>query len=492
MTKNKRIQKAIAPLAILLATMAVWTFFQNSYANTFYYKEQNQLFLLTSDYLTTYFQRPAWAACLLGDFLTQFFYYLYAGAAIFSILILILGFSAYKAIWNIFHCRWTALAVALVLMGVETSFNFNPDFRMSSLLCVLGGLISFILYSLMLRRSIMIRLATFLVLSLLCVWMFNFGYLVFFLLFAIAETSLAIRQSENSITASRAGKIFVPVSMVFLLIYYAVRSKYPIDPDTCHTYPGIGNLNLPRYDLENYLEIDNLYYFSRYDELISKVETMQNPLPEVTFYYYLVMARRGLLPHKLRSVKPVNLGTLYEIGPKSTPLEIKMVNELYFALGDMTLAEREALLSCVFSHDNRNVRMIKRLAETNLIAGDNEAAMKYLRILDKTLCYKKWAHANRPGYINPTLKAIQQYAIKDDTIRLSSQGRDILTSLLNANPKNRIALDYLLCTDYLVGARELFVKDMNTYYIPHYGMPTEEMYRALLNNGMKMKSEERK
>ncbi len=145
----------------------------------------------------------------------------------------------------------------------------------------------------------------------------------------------------------------------------------------------------------------------------------------------------------------------------------------------MTLAEREALLSCVFSRDNRNVRMIKRLAETNLVAGDNEAAMKYLRILDKTIAYRKWSQANRPGRINPMLREMQQYAVKDDTIRLNAKCRDVLTNLLRANPKNRIALDYLLCTDYLVGAREMFAEDMKTYYIPQYGMPTEQMYRML-------------
>ena len=127
--------------------------------------------------------------------------------------------------------------------------------------------------------------------------------------------------------------------------------------------------------------------------------------------------------------------------------------------------------------------MIKRLAEANLVAGDDEAAMKYLRILDKTLVYSKWSKANRPGNINASLKDLQRYAIKDDAIRLNANCRDVLTSLLKANPKNHIALDYLLCTDYLVGAREMFVSDMETYYIPHYGMPTEEMYRALYKGG---------
>lgn len=130
--------------------------------------------------------------------------------------------------------------------------------------------------------------------------------------------------------------------------------------------------------------------------------------------------------------------------------------------------------------------MIKRLAEANLVAGDYPAAMKYLRILDKTLAYSRWSAANRPtkdGRLRSmTLEAKREFAIKNDTLRNSANSRGILTTLLDANPHNRVALDYLLCTDYLIGAREMFIEDMKKYYIPTYGQPTEEMYRQLFKN----------
>ena len=483
MEKSKNILRVGPYIVMLVLAIAVWAYCQNALSYSFFYKEQNQLFLMSADYLLTYFQRPAWVACLVGDFLTQLFYYMYAGAAIFASLILILGTTTYKAALGIVNSRTVALAVAVVAMGVETTFNFNPDFRISSLLCVQGGVAAFLFYRLAVNGRATFRLLAMLVVGSLSAWMFNFGVLLFVALVVFQEVSLVVRQKDNSIAEGKVGYVFIPLCATLLLAYYFASAAYPVDPATCRSYPGLGKLGLPNQKVEQYLEVDNLYYFGRYDELVKTVEQMENPSEEVAFYYYLVMARRGLLPYKLRSITPVNLGTLYEIGPKSTPMEIKMVNELYFALGDMTLTEREALLSCVFSHDNRNVRMIKRLAEANLVAGDDEAAMKYLRILDKTLVYSKWSKANRPGHINASLKDLQRYAIKDDAIRLNANCRDVLTSLLKANPKNHIALDYLLCTDYLVGAREMFVSDMETYYIPHYGMPTEEMYRALYKGG---------
>lgn len=478
-TKNTKILRAVPYLLLFFLALAVWLYFQTNHSYSFYYKEQNQLFLMSSDYISTYFTKPAWAACLVGDFITQFFYYMYAGSAIFALLILILATVVFKSLRLAGFNLTISLLAAIFAMGIETSMNFNPDFRMSSLICALGGVLSFLPYSLANRQKASIRIVLLIVFGALSAWMFNFGFIVFIILVATTELSLLARHADNSIAKSKAGFALLPLCAVLTIAYYNATFAYPVNPDTCHSYPGTGRIDYPNEGVKNYLEAENLYYFGRYDELIKKVEAMKNPSPEVTFYYYLAIAQRGLLPHKLNRVKPVNLGTLYEIGPKSTPAEIKMVNELYFAFGDMTLAEREALLTCVFSYDNRNVRMIKRLAECNLVAGDNEAAMKYLRILDNTIAYKKWAQANRPGKINLKLNNLKQYAVKDDTIRLNARFRDVLTNLLKANPRNHMALDYLLCTDYLVGAREMFINDIKEYYIPQYGMPTEPMYREL-------------
>ena len=77
--------KNIAPyIAVLITSLGIWSFFQFAYEYSFYYKEQNQLFLMSADYLATYFDRKAWAANMAGDFLTQLYYYTYAGAAILT------------------------------------------------------------------------------------------------------------------------------------------------------------------------------------------------------------------------------------------------------------------------------------------------------------------------------------------------------------------------------------------------------------------------
>ena len=71
------------PYVLILAWgIGCFAFYQCLYHYHFFYQEQNQIFLFSTGYLWTYFQKPAWLACMAGDFLTQFYYYLYLGPAI--------------------------------------------------------------------------------------------------------------------------------------------------------------------------------------------------------------------------------------------------------------------------------------------------------------------------------------------------------------------------------------------------------------------------
>ena len=418
-------------VAVAVFAIAIWAFFQFAYEYSFYYKEQNQLFLMSRDYVATYFDREAWAANMAGDFLTQFYYYTYAGAAILTAVITLTGLLLTCFLRKVGAGLRLAFGCGIAMMVIAAVLNFDIEYRLGQMLSVTGLLFTLVII-------------------------------------ATPNWRKAIRRSVRSGIAAVLSMTFIPVS---LWMFWQ---------------SDLGRFTTPNMDVEKYLEIESLYHFGRHDEMLAKVAEMPKPTPEASFYYYLVMAQRRQLPDVINKIKPVNLGTLYEIGPKSSTVEIKMVAELYFVLGDMTMAEREAMLACVFSPDNRNVRMIKRLAETNLVAGDYPAAMKYLRILDKTIAYRRWAAANRPtadGHLRSlTLNDKRQYALKDDTLRTSANCRQVLITLLEANPHNRIALDYLLCTDYIAGARQLFIEDMNRFYIPTYGQPTEEMYKALLKN----------
>ena len=130
------------------------------------------------------------------------------------------------------------------------------------------------------------------------------------------------------------------------------------------------------------------------------------------------------------------------------------------------MAEHCAMLSMIFSPRNSGSRMIKRLAEINLVNGDDEAALKYLRILDKTLLHKSWAEKRIPGQQTPRVKEWLEKKRRDiptqDQLR---SGNDAVTSLRNlvaSNAGNLRAYEYLLCYHLLSKDLRSFVED----YVP--------------------------
>ena len=127
------------------------------------------------------------------------------------------------------------------------------------------------------------------------------------------------------------------------------------------------------------------------------------------------------------------------------------------------MAEHCAMLSMIFSPRNSGSRMIKRLAEINLVNGDDEAA---LRILDKTLLHKSWAEKRIPGQQTPQVKEWLEKKRRDiptqDQLR---SGNDAVTSLQNlvaSNAGNLRAYEYLLCYHLLSKDLRSFVED----YVP--------------------------
>ena len=202
------------------------------------------------------------------------------------------------------------------------------------------------------------------------------------------------------------------------------------------------------------------------------------------FYYYLASAVQDSLPDNLLKYSVKNLGTLTTIDDTSPLPIINMMNDLYFELGDMTYAERAAMMRNVFSPRNRNVRMIRRLAEINLVSGDTLAALKYLRILDRTYAYADWNRNHTPGKMDPEVeKEIlwrRAHSNTKDNIRTGDNCRNILLELLESNPGNTVALDYLLCTDLLLKDMDTFKMDYDTYCMGKGSPRLKKLYQEAL------------
>lgn len=391
---------ALATLAALWAA-ACFAFFQWCYPYHFFYQEQNQLFLCSWDYAASYLDGGAgWLARLMGDFLTQFYYYLYAGATVLTLSLLLVLWLTYAVLRRLSVPRWWAFGAAVVVATLEAVFHLRYDYRLSSTLA-LAGWIGMIL------------------------------------------AMLAARRSRHQ-WLQMAGLFIVMGSLATWLFSHADKRR----------------LTWPDWYLERQFAVDSEYYFGQWDRVVSIVDHELEPSPVELFYYNLVMAQRGLLPDVLLKHVPNNLGTFYQIGPDTPMLIIKSMNELYWALGDMTFTERAAMMACVFSPENRNNRMVRRLAETALVSGDSAAARKFLGLLQQTAVHRRWA---QQATQSPRYREKARFNNQQDTIALSDNAHFIMMQLLDSNPQNDVALDYILCSNLLLKDVENFKRDYDRY-----------------------------
>ena len=237
---------------------------------------------------------------------------------------------------------------------------------------------------------------------------------------------------------------------------------------------------MPDFTLERNFAVSDAYYFGRYDKVEKMVEATAQPTDQMLFFYNLVKAKKGELPDHLLRFTPNQLGSFYAIGPKTPLLVIINMNELYWALGDMTLTERAAMMTHVFAPRNRNVRMVKRLAECNIVGGDTLAADKYLRLLDKTLVYRHWSEKAAQGEGIKYLLDKREYTNRADTIRLNDNLHMVMMELLDSNPHNTVALDYILCSTLLLKDMDNFKRDYDRYCMDTDNVRRKKLYQQAL------------
>lgn len=455
--KTKLISAGI--LVIFCVLLAI--FYKTVYPSHLLWQEQNQILLNTHYWISTYFKSPAWLGCLAGDWLTQFY-----GNTTVGAIILALAVGCCMACLAIIFFRSLPRIAALILTilsGLLTvACSMPAATRLSFFICLAGGLaLGLICIRIPIGKKRSIDVSPLLVIP--AYWIFGFGAL--FTAFAIILLSIK-RYSRDGLRGF--GWLRLTVAPILAFVSPALLCGYYVLPySKALLYPGLARPSLPEYESEERLAISDAFWQGDYENvkrLSLKVESQDD---FSAFHYYLASALQDSLPDNLLKYPLRNLGTLTSIS-EDTPLPIiNIMNDLYYELGDMTYAERAAMMRNVFSPRNRNIRMIRRLAEINLVSGDTLAANKYLRILDKTHAYADWSARHTPGKMSRETQSeiSRRRALSNskDNIRLGDNCRNILLELLESNPGNTLALDYLLCTDLLLKDMDTFKMDYDTY-----------------------------
>ena len=470
--------KALTAYGLALFCILLAIFYATVYPSHLLWQEQNQVFLNTHHWLAAYFDHPAWLGCMAGDWLTQFYHNTVIGAIILSLAVT--GCTALFAV-ILFRVlpRVSALIGTVLFAILMVGCSMPATTSLSFFICVAGGLISglsrlWINYG----KKHVIDLSPLLVI--LAYWMFGFGALL-----TAAAMSLLLIKRYHSKGQGKYGLIGAGAAVALAFLTPALLcGRYALPYSKALLYPGLVRPSMPETKYEERLAISDALWRRDYDRTKRLALDVDEPDDYTAFHYYLASALQDSLPDNLLKFPVRSLGTLTTISDKSPLSIINMMNELYYELGDMTYAERAAMMRNVFSPRNRNVRMIRRLAEINLVSGDTLAARKYLNILGKTHAYAGWSAAHTPGRMDPQTKAdINRRRARSNTkdnIRIGDNCRNILLELLESNPGNTLALDYLLCTDLLLKDMDTFKMDYDTYCMTKGHPRIKRLYQEAL------------
>jgi hypothetical protein len=247
----------------------------------------------------------------------------------------------------------------------------------------------------------------------------------------------------------------------------------------------IGGISVSaNFRFEKILSLDSETYFGNTDRVIELSQKHNMKDRQATYFTNMALAKNGVLPeHLLEFYQPSVHGLILPVMPDESWQSIFVSNEVFFLMGDMNLAQHSAMLGNTFSPYQRSSRMIKRLAEINLINGDTAAADKYLRILSNTLFHRKWAKSrllmNHAAVPTKWLSEKREQIPHTDTLRKSNDQLASLRFLVQQNPGNTIALDYLLC-HYLLDKDLKSFKKAYDQYARQIDRPVPKVYGETL------------
>lgn len=474
----------VSIMIAMLLVITIFLFFQFLQPYSLFFKEQTQLFLFTSEYFLSYLDKPGALSCLLGDFLTQFLYLRGAGALVVSFLLLVEWIMCYIVLKRLGGGTLAPLWALLPVLA-DCFFLGQVYYTLSVPATLILTLVFFLLYSAIKRKGIALFLA--LLFIPLLYGLTGVGTLLFAGLLFLYE----IRRNRGMIGVG------LLLCVGAALFPYLIRSFYLLTVQQAYLYPlaqggyllstvlllslatltvalsgkrdkvtargfmshVFGLLILTLISLffarnkeqEHLLALASESYFGNWERVYTLANEDKLSHATASYYANITLAQRGELGDRLMEFyQPGAAGLFLPVNPNTSWFTIFFSSDVHYYLGDMTMAQHSAMLGTIFSPRHRSSRMVKRLAEVNIVLGDTTATEKYLRLLDATLYHKKWADRMRTIFYaeqsedNTWLAKKREQLATGDRLRRAADSPAALEVLVESNPENRRALDYLL------------------------------------------------
>ena len=399
---KKETQFRTGLVAAALAFLGSWSFFLFAYPYHLMRREQQNLFLFDGAYIRETYRGVGFLGRFVSDFLEQFFLAAVPASLIVALLLTGIGVVVFR-ICRHFLGKWPSLGVAALFFAWsflrETGNLYLTRYTVATL-----ALLSLVLLALQFKNAWLKPVAAALLVG-LGIWAFG-----------------------------------SPVHKIYGKAW-----------------------SVPNLPYERVVGLDTETYREHWDKVLqlSKVDLYTE---EASYCYNLALAMKGRLGDDLFDhSQNHHFSLLFPASSEQTVMTNAMAGEAWFQLGDMTVAEQSAITSLQASPKHTGARYLERLARVNLISGEEGAAMKYLTILSKTLFYGRWARSRMPGLQDETVRAQLSDAharlARKDMVHQLERPRELLLGLLEADPANAAARNYLLCYDMLTYDLDAFMQD---------------------------------
>ena len=398
----KALKKNIGPISAAAAFLVAFVFFLLVYPYHLIRREQMTLFVYDWDYIRQTYGGTGWLARFVCDFVDQFFHLPAVGPLVVALLLTAIAVVVYR-ICRRFLGQWLSLGVA-GLFYVWSFLRETENLYSTRYTLVVLGYLALVLLALQFRKT----------------WM-------------------------------------KPVAAVLLLAFGVWSLGTP-----AHKYYGKW-WGTPEVQYDRMIGLDTEVDRENWDKVLQLSEK-DLYMTEASFCYNLANAMKGRLGPGLFKHSQDGMKSLFIlVSPERSPFSDGLAGEVWFQLGDMTIAEQSAIIALQASPKHNGVRYVRRLARTSLISGEYASAQKYLNLLSKTLFYGKWARRLMPCLqdeaLATQLHATRSRLAREDFVHRSARPRWVLLELLKADPSNTMALEYLLCCDLMNLDLEAFMED---------------------------------
>lgn len=486
----------------------VFVFFAFFYNSHLHFVEQFQFFLLTGDFFISKLVYPGGLSGYIGGFLTQFYYLSLAGPLIITALL----FALQRVMKRILHTANSgplifpvtflpSLLAGLILcnefyplsaitgfliamlsgLGYVSITNVRPRFIAGVLLIPFtywaagGSYISLVLlmlaYELILyQRSRKKRSSGSGVIhpSGISVWYLT-GYLLLSVVIPLLVRQFLILQplmmtflSEfyfNVLTTTPTAILvlfILPPSLMLLVSIVPSKEKYLKSSLAFQAavFAGLcffGIKSFANFEAEQIMKYDYLVRTEKWNDVLRYADKKPPRNYLSLAMLNLSLAKTGQLGDKMFVYDQHGMNGLF-LSFNREYVTALMGNEILYHLG-LTNASQEYAFESMQTIPNmgKSARIIKRLAETNLINGQYRVSEKYLTLLSKTIFYRKWANSTM-RYLNNEEKINndrnwgekRKFMVRSDYFFHIENIEAVLSRMIKEHPDNKMAFEYLM------------------------------------------------